>query len=311
MKQSIENIAVVGTGVIGTGWIIRFLFNKKKIFVFDPQLKQKKFLVNEIKRVKPILNKIYKKKINLSKQLKFCSSLKEAVKNADLIQENAPENESLKIKIIKEISENAKKNIIIASSSSGLLPSKIQSKCINPKRLIIAHPFNPVYLLPLVELVPGKRTSKIFIKKADKFYSNIGMKTLILKKELPGYLSDRLQESIWRESLHIINEGYASTQDLDDAIIYGPGLRWSLMGTFLTFHLAGGKMGMAHMLEQFGPALKLPWTKLKAPVLTNSLKKKIIEGTKIQSKNKSINNLANRRDNFLIDIQKLLSKYKF
>ena len=217
----------------------------------------------------------------------------------------------MKIKIIKEISENAKKNIIIASSSSGLLPSKIQSKCINPKRLIIAHPFNPVYLLPLVELVPGKKTDKIFIKKADKFYSNIGMKTLVLKKELPGYLSDRLQESMWRESLHIINEGYASTKDLDDAIVYGPGLRWSLMGTFLTFHLAGGKMGMAHMLEQFGPALKLPWTKLKAPVLTNSLKKKIIEGTKIQSKNKSINNLANRRDNFLIDIQKLLSKYKF
>ena len=311
MKQSIENIAVVGTGVIGTGWIIRFLFNKKKVLVFDPQLKQKKFLINEIKRVKPILNKIYKKKIDLSRQLKFCSSIKEAVQNADLIQENAPENESLKIKIIKEISENAKKNIIIASSSSGLLPSKIQSKCINPKRLIIAHPFNPVYLLPLVELVPGKKTDKIFIKKADTFYSNIGMKTLVLKKELPGYLSDRLQESMWRESLHIINEGYASTKDLDDAIVYGPGLRWSLMGTFLTFHLAGGKMGMAHMLEQFGPALKLPWTKLKAPVLTNSLKEKIIEGTKIQSKNKSINNLANRRDNFLIDIQKLLSKYKF
>ena len=311
MKQSIENIAVVGTGVIGTGWIIRFLFNKKKVFVFDPQLKQKKFLVNEIKRVKPILNKFYKKKINLSTQLKFCESINEAVKNADLIQENAPENENLKIKIIKEISENAKKNVIIASSSSGLLPSKIQSKCINPKRLIIAHPFNPVYLLPLVELVPGKQTDKKFIKKADEFYSNIGMKTLILKKELPGYLSDRLQESMWRESLHIINEGYATTKDLDDAIIYGPGLRWSLMGTFLTFHLAGGKSGMKHMLEQFGPALKLPWTKLKAPELSKKLKNKIIQGTKNQSKNKSINSLANRRDNFLIELQKLLSKYKF
>jgi carnitine 3-dehydrogenase len=115
---------------------------------------------------------------------------------------------------------------------------------------------------------------------------------------------------MWRESLHIINEGYASTQDLDDAIIYGPGLRWSLMGTFLTFHLAGGKMGMAHMLEQFGPALKLPWTKLKAPVLSKSLKNKIIQGTKKQSKNKSINNLCNTRDNFLIDLQALLSKYK-
>ena len=310
MESSIKNVAVIGAGVIGTGWIIRFLFNQKKVNVYDPQIKQRKFLLNEIKRVKPLLSKIYKKKINLSKQLKFSDSIKDAVENAELIQENAPENETLKTNLVKKISEHAKKNSIIASSSSGLLPSKIQSKCNNPKRLIIAHPFNPVYLLPLVELVPGEKTDKKYIAKADNFYSKIGMKTLILKKEVPGYLSDRLQESMWRESLHIINEGYASTKDLDDAIIYGPGLRWSLMGTFLTFHLAGGKMGMEHMLEQFGPTLKLPWTKLKAPVLSKSLKKKIIEGTKKQSKNRSINSLANLRDNFLIDLQKLLSKYK-
>jgi len=310
VKSSIDNIAVVGIGVIGTGWIIRFLYNQKKIKVYDPNLDQKKNLLKEIKRVEPTLRKIYKKKINLSKQLEFSKSLKDAVENADLIQENAPENETLKKNLIKEISQYSKINSIIASSSSGLLPSKIQLKCKNPKRLIIAHPFNPVYLLPLVELVAGKQTDKKFINKANKFYSNIGMKTLILKKELPGYLSDRLQESMWRESLHIINEGYASTQDLDDAIIYGPGLRWSLMGTFLTFHLAGGKMGMAHMLEQFGPALKLPWTKLKAPALNSKLKNKIINGTKKQSKNRSVENLSNLRDNFLIDLQKLLSKYK-
>ena len=310
MKSSIDNIAVIGIGVIGTGWIIRFLYNQKKIKVYDPNIEQKKNLLKEIKRVEPTLKKIYKKKINLLKQLEFSKSLKDAVKNADLIQENAPESENLKKNLIKEISEHSKINSIIASSSSGLLPSKIQSKCKNPKRLIIAHPFNPVYLLPLVELVAGKQTDKKFINKANIFYSNIGMKTLILKKELPGYLSDRLQESMWRESLHIINEGYASTQDLDDAIIYGPGLRWSLMGTFLTFHLAGGKMGMAHMLEQFGPALKLPWTKLKAPALNSKLKNKIINGTKKQSKNRSVENLSNLRDNFLIDLQKLLSKYK-
>ena len=308
--SSVKNIAVIGIGVIGTGWIIRFLYNQKKIKVYDPNLEQKKNLLKEIKRVEPVLRKIYKKKINLSKQLEFSDSLEEAVQNADLIQENAPENETLKKNLIKEISQYSKINSIIASSSSGLLPSKIQSKCKNPKRLIIAHPFNPVYLLPLVELVAGKQTDKKFINQANMFYSNIGMKTLILKKELPGYLSDRLQESMWRESLHIINEGYASTQDLDDAIIYGPGLRWSLMGTFLTFHLAGGKMGMAHMLEQFGPALKLPWTKLKAPTLNNKLKNKIINGTKKQSKNRSVENLSNLRDNFLIDLQKLLSKYK-
>ncbi len=305
-----KKIAVIGTGVIGAGWIIRFLFNQKKISVYDPQLSQKKFLLNEIKRVEPILKRIYKKKINISNQLIFSDSIQKAVIDADLIQENTPENEKLKIKIINEISKFAKNNAIIASSSSGLLPTKLQSKCINPKRFIIGHPFNPVYLLPLVELVPGKKTDKNFIDKANKFYSIIGMKTLVLKKELPGYLSDRLQESMWRESLHIINDGFASTKDLDDAIIYGPGLRWSLMGTFLTFHLAGGKKGMEHMLEQFGPALKLPWTKLKAPHLSKSLKKRIINGTKIQSKNKSIKNLSNLRDNFLIDLQKLLEKYK-
>ena len=310
MQSSINKIAVVGTGVIGTGWIIRFLFNKKQIKIFDPSEKQKKFLLDELKRTAPLLKKFYKSNININNQLEFCSSIKAAVSDADLIQENTPENEKLKIRIIKEISHHSKKNAIIASSSSGLLPSRIQSKAQHPERVLIAHPFNPVYLLPLVEIVPGKTTAKKNILKANKFYTKMGMKTLILKKELPGYLSDRLQESMWRESLHIINEGFASTKDLDDAIIYGPGLRWSLMGTFLTFHLAGGEMGMKHMLEQFGPALKLPWTKLKAPKLTNSLKKKIIEGTKIQSKKKSVKNLANLRDNFLIDLQKLLKKYK-
>ena len=310
MQDSQDTIAVIGTGVIGTGWIIRFLFNKKKVKVFDPSKKQKKFLLNEIKRTSKTLERFYAKKINLEKQLFFCNSVQEAVKNAGLIQENAPENEKLKTKVIKDISLSAPKSAIIASSSSGLLPSKIQAEAKNPERVLIAHPFNPVYLLPLVELVPGKKTTKANILKANRFYSKIGMKTLTLKKELPGYLSDRLQESMWRESLHIINEGYASTKDLDDAIIYGPGLRWSLMGTFLTFHLAGGESGMKHMLEQFGPALKLPWTKLKAPKLTDNLKKKIILGTKIQSKNKSIKNLSNLRDNFLIDLQKLLKKYK-
>ena len=310
MRDSHDTIAVIGTGVIGTGWIIRFLFNKKKVKVFDPSKNQKKFLLNEIKRTSKALERFYAKKINLEKQLFFCNSVQEAVKNAGLIQENAPENEKLKTKVIKDISLSAPKSAIIASSSSGLLPSKIQAQAKNPERVLIAHPFNPVYLLPLVELVPGKKTTKANILKANRFYSKIGMKTLTLKKELPGYLSDRLQESMWRESLHIINEGYASTQDLDDAIIYGPGLRWSLMGTFLTFHLAGGELGMKHMLEQFGPALKLPWTKLKAPKLTDNLKKKIIQGTKIQSKNKSIENLSNLRDNFLIDLQKLLKKYK-
>ena len=191
-----------------------------------------------------------------------------------------------------------------------MLPSKIFSKSSNPARGIIGHPFNPVYLLPLVEIVPGKKTEKKYLRIAKKFYQSISMNPIIVKKELPGYLSDRLQEALWREALHIVNEGYATTEDLDRAIEDGPGLRYSLMGTFLTFHLAGGKLGMKHMLKQFGPALKLPWTKLKAPVLTKKLSNRLISGTKKQAKGKSIALLSNIRDEYLVNLQKLRKRYE-
>ena len=208
------------------------------------------------------------------------------------------------------IGNYAKSNAIISSSSSGLLPTRIYSKCKNPQRSLIGHPFNPVYLLPAVEIVPGKKTSAKYLNQAEKFYKSISMNPIIVKKELPGYLSDRLQEALWREGLHIINEGYATTEDLDRAIEDGPGLRWSLMGTFLTFHLAGGKAGMKHMLEQFGPALKLPWTKLKAPKLTKNLSSRIISGTKNQSKGKSVSMISNIRDEYLVELQMMRKKYE-
>ena len=148
------------------------------------------------------------------------------------------------------------------------------------------------------------------MNRANKFYKSIAMNPIMLKKELPGYLSDRLQEALWREGLHIINENYATTQELDRAIEDGPGLRYSIMGTFLTFHLAGGNAGMKHMLKQFGPALKLPWTKLKAPKLTNKLSSKLISGTKKQAKGKSINMLSNIRDQYLVDVLKIRKKYE-
>ena len=310
MPSPIDKIAIIGTGVIGSGWTLRLLAKKKEIYVFEPSIKQKKFLLDEIKRTTKSLKNFYKISTISTKKLYFKKTIRDAVKDVDLIQENVPENEKIKKKIVKEISKWSKPNAIIASSSSGLLPSRIQSACKNPARFIIAHPFNPVYLLPLVEIVKGKKTKLDFLKKSEIFYRSLGMIPLIVKKEVEGYLSDRLQESMWRESLHIINENIASTDDLDKAIIHGPGLRWSLMGTFLTFHLAGGKQGMKHMLNQFGPSLKLPWTKLKAPKLTKKLSNRIIKGTKKQSKGKSIKELTTIRDNFLIDLLKLKNKYK-
>ena len=306
----IKKIAVIGTGVIGTGWIIRCLAHNKKVIAFDKDLKLEKKLLIEIKRAWPFVKKLFnKKKLNL-KNFKYVTSIEEAVKDADFIQECAPENYKLKINLMNNISKKAKSNAIISSSSSGLLPTRIYSKCKNPARAMIGHPFNPVYLCPGVEIVAGKKTKKRFLNKANKFYKSISMNPIMVKKELPGYLADRLQEALWREALHIINEGYATTKDLDRAIEDGPGLRWSLMGTFLTFHLAGGKQGMKHMLKQFGPALKLPWTKLKAPKLSKKLSSRIINGTRKQSKGKSVTMMSNIRDEYLVNLQKLRKKYE-
>ena len=307
---SIKKVAVIGTGVIGAGWIIRCLAHNKIVYAFDKDPKLKNSLIKEIKRTWPFVKKLFKKnKLNL-KNFYYFTSLEKTLKEADFIQECATENYALKTKLMSTIGNYAKPNAIISSSSSGLLPTRIYSKCKNPQRSIIGHPFNPVYLLPAVEIVPGKKTSSKYLNQAKIFYKSISMNPIMVKKELPGYLSDRLQEALWREGLHIINEGYATTEDLDRAIEDGPGLRWSLMGTFLTFHLAGGKAGMKHMLEQFGPALKLPWTKLKAPKLTKNLSSRIISGTKNQSKGKSVSMISNIRDEYLVNLQMMRKKYE-
>ena len=307
--SKIKTVGIVGTGVIGTGWIIRNLAHNKIVHAYDQNKNLKSYVLKEIKRTSKSIKKLFGKKI-LIKNLKFFNSLEKALSNVDFVQESVLENYKVKTDLIQKISKYVKSNVIISSSSSGLLPSKIFSKCKNPQRGIIGHPFNPAYLLPAVEIVPGKKTTRKFLSDANKYYKSISMRPIMLKKELPGYLSDRLQEALWREGLHIINENYATTQELDRAIEDGPGLRYSIMGTFLTFHLAGGNEGMKHMLKQFGPALKLPWTKLKAPKLTNKLSNKLISGTKKQAKGKSINMLSNIRDQYLVDVLKIRKKYE-
>ncbi len=307
--SKIKTVGIVGTGVIGTGWIIRNLAHNKIVHAYDQNKNLKNYVLKEIKRTSKSIKKLFGKKI-LIKNLKFFNSLEKALSNVDFVQESVLENYKVKTDLIQKISKYVKSNVIISSSSSGLLPTKIFSKCKNPQRGIIGHPFNPAYLLPAVEIVPGKKTTRKFLSDANKYYKSISMRPIMLKKELPGYLSDRLQEALWREGLHIINENYATTQELDRAIEDGPGLRYSIMGTFLTFHLAGGNAGMKHMLKQFGPALKLPWTKLKAPKLTNKLSYKLISGTKKQAKGKSINMLSNIRDQYLVDVLKIRKKYE-
>ena len=308
--SKIKNVAVIGAGVIGAGWIIRCLAHNKIVSAYDKDLKLKKSLIIEIKRTWPYVKKLFNKKKLYLKNFKYFTSIEEALIEADFVQECATENYATKTKLMSTIGKYAKTNAIISSSSSGLLPTKIYSKCKNPARTMIGHPFNPVYMCPGVEIVPGKKTKKSFLNKANKFYKSISMNPIMVKKELPGYLADRLQEALWREALHIVNEGYASTEDLDRSIEDGPGLRWSLMGIFLTYHLAGGKSGMKHMLEQFGPALKLPWTKLKAPTLSKRLSSRVIKGTKRQSRGKSVDKISNIRDDYLVSLLKMRKKFE-
>ena len=304
------HIAIIGTGVIGTGWTARLLANGYNVKAWDPSDNFDSRLIANIKRLWPTLEK-YGITSNASlSNLSTVSSLDAACDGAMLVQESAPEDLVIKKHLHKKISGAISGSTIIASSSSGLLPTEIQVVYEDPERFIIGHPFNPVYLLPLVEIVGGEKTSQQTIESAKNFYTSIGMYPLVVRKEIEGYLADRLQEAQWREILHLVNDDVATTGEIDDAIIYGPGLRWAMMGTCLTFHLAGGNSGMRHMLKQFGPSLKLPWTKLEAPELTDGLIEKMVDGTLLQAGDQSIEELEELRDSCLIEIIQALKKFQ-
>lgn len=308
--MSIKNITVVGTGVIGNGWITRFLANGYTVTASDPDESAEGRTRDAVARAWPKMEEMGLAEDASQENLYFEPDLETALKGADFVQENVPEREELKRKVIASIDQYAPADAVIASSTSGILPSSLQADCKrHPERTIVAHPFNPVYLIPLVELVGGEKTEQAYIEKARNFYEGLEMKPLVVRHEIEGHIGDRLMEAIWREGLHIVNDGVATTEEIDASIIYGPGLRWALMGPFMTLHMGGGKEGMRHLLKQFGPALKLPWTKLEAPELTDELANKVIQGCEAQIGDIEMEELEERRDNFLIELQQLLEKY--
>ncbi len=308
-SDRIENVAIVGTGVIGTGWAARCLAHGMDVVATDPAPRAEERLRAGVANAWPALKKIGLAKGATTDRLEFCKKLADTVSNADFIIEAAPENEEIKRKLIAEIDASAASHVAIASSSSGLLPSRIQVDCKHPERTLIGHPFHPVYLLPIVEITAGKATGPEALRTADVFYRSIGMRPLRLRTEIEGYLGNRLQEAIWREALHLLADGVATTEEIDAAIRLGPGLRWGFMGPFLTFHMAGGDAGMEHVLEQFGPTLKLPWTKLAAPELSEELRRRLIEGTRNQAAGYTNAELERRRDECLIEIQQAIAKH--
>lgn len=307
-KKRIERVAIVGTGVIGSGWAARCLCNGLEVMATDPAPGAEEGLRQSVANAWPALQATGLASGADMSRLSFTADLEAAVADADFVQESAPEREDLKRKLHATIDAHVAADVIIASSSSGLLPTQIQADCQHPERVVIGHPFNPVYLLPLVEVVPGQKTATETVERASELYRSLGMHALHVRKEIDGYISDRLQEAIWREALHLINDGVATTEEIDAAITYGPGLRWAFMGPCLTFHLAGGDVGMAHMLEQFGPALKLPWTKLEAPELTAELTQRMVEGTAAQAGNTSVKEIERKRDECLIAIMNTIQQ---
>lgn len=309
--MQIKTLGIVGTGVIGSGWAARALAHGLEVIATDPGPEAENILRDNIANAWPSLEKLGLMPGASQQRLRFTKSLEEVCQGADFIQENAPEREDLKQALHAQIDSYANPEVIIASSSSGLLPTSIQALSKHPERIVVGHPFNPVYLLPLVELVGGEKTSQETIEKARLFYKSLAMHPLIVRHEIDGYLADRLQEALWREILHLVNDGIATTGELDEAIIYGPGLRWAFMGTNLSYHLAGGDQGMRHMLRQFGPALKLPWTRLEAPELSEELIDKMVQGTQVQANGQSIKALERLRDNCLISIMRALQEHHY
>ncbi|MCY1272348.1 L-carnitine dehydrogenase [compost metagenome] len=298
----IKTFAALGSGVIGSGWIARALAHGLDVIAWDPAPGAEAALRERIANAWPALQKQGLAPGASQDRLRFVATIEECVRDADFIQESAPERLDLKLDLHAKISSVARPDVIIGSSTSGLLPSEFYADAVHPERCVVGHPFNPVYLLPLVEVVGGEKTAPEAVQAAIQIYSALGMRPLHVRKEVPGFIADRLLEALWREALHLVNDGVASTGEIDDAIRFGAGLRWSFMGTFLTYTLAGGKAGMRHFMAQFGPALQLPWTYLPAPELTDTLIDRVVEGTSEQQGSRSIAELERYRDDCLLAV---------
>ena len=307
-ESNIKKVALVGGGVIGGGWATRCLANGLEVVLTDPRPEARDYVETMVADAWPVLEDAGLLSENKG-QLHFAQDIAEAVQDADFVQENVPEREELKISVHEEISQHAREDVVIASSSSGLLPSRLQERCAHPERLMIGHPFAPVYLLPLVEIVGSEQTSRTAIAQAGAFYRSLGMRPLHVRREIEAYIADRLQESLYREALHLIDQGVATVAEIDAAVTGGPGLRWAFMGTFLAWHLGGGPGGMRHTIEQFGPALELPWSHMKAPELTDELKERIVDGCEVESGARAFDDMERRRDRCLAEIQKVLKEH--
>ena len=307
--KPIRRVAIIGTGVIGASWTALFLAKNLEVLATDVAPNAESALRRFVEAAWPALNRLGLTPGASQSKLTFTADLPQAVRGADLVQENGPERIDFKKKLYRQLDELLPSDVIIASSSSGLTMSEIQSGCpSHPERCVIAHPFNPPHLIPLVEIVGGEKTSEETIQRTSEFFTSIGKRTVRLNKEVPGHVANRLQAALAREVYHLIAEGVVSAADVDTALCWGPGLRWGVMGNMLLNHLGGGQGGIEHFFQQFTGPMTTWWKVLGQPVLTPEVQKTLIASVHAEVGSRSIDELAAERDEALLELIELRTK---
>lgn len=307
VSEAPNKVGLLGGGVIGGGWAARFLLHGVDVQLYDPEPDSRRKVEAMLENARRAWRRLTLIPPPAEGRLTIVGGVEEAVSGAGFVQESAPEREDVKRELLARASRTAAPDVVFGSSTSGLLPSRLQLDMVRPERLVVGHPFNPVYLLPLVEVCGGAKTSDESIKRAEAVYRAVGMSPLRVRKEIPGFIADRLLEALWREALWLIADDVATASEIDDAIRLGPGLRWSFMGTFLIYRIAGGEQGMRHFMAQFGPTLKWPWSKLTdVPELTEELLDKITAQSDAQAAGRSVHELEQFRDDCLVAVMQAL-----
>jgi carnitine 3-dehydrogenase len=307
--MEIRRVAVIGAGTIGASWAANFLAAGLEVAAWDPAPESESFVRRFVDNAWPALERLGMVRPGSSPaKLSFQATAREAVEGAAFVQESGPEREDVKVALFNELDGALPPEAIIASSSSGLLISRLQSGCKHPERCVLGHPFNPPHLIPLVEVVGGARTSPEAITQALAFYAAIGKRPIHIRKEVRGHVANRLQAALWREAVHLVVEGVASVADVDAAIAYGPGLRWALMGPHLTFHLAGGEGGMTHFMKHLTPPMQSWMDDLGEPRLTPEVQRRIIDGVAEEAAGRDVQELASWRDEKLVALLETLGE---
>ncbi len=306
--SSVSRVACIGAGPIGGGWAAYFLARGYHVTSYLHDAAEESALMRLLDTAWASLEQIGLAEDASRDNFNWTTDLEEAIANCEFIQESVPEELELKQSLYKTLGDIVDPQVVIASSTSGLSMTDIQADCATPERTVVGHPFNPPYLLPLVEMIGGKQTDKKTVAWTEQFYKIAGKAPLVLRKEVPGFIATRLQEAIWREALHMVANGEATVEQIDQAVVNGPGPRWALMGPCEIFHVGGGEGGMAYCLDQFGPALKLPWTRLVAPELTDELRNAMVDGCIEMTRGQDFTTLSRKMNAGLVEIAKLKQK---